>query len=42
VIDADYPEGGYVQSMDLPDGRPKGLKIILTERELWPQDGRRF
>lgn len=42
MIDKDYPEGGYVQSMVLPDGRPKRIKIILTERRLWPQDGRQF
>ena len=42
VIDSNHPEGGFVQSMVLPDGRPKGLKIVLTERGLWPQDGRKF
>jgi hypothetical protein len=26
-----------VQSMHLPNGQPKGIKLILEERGLWPQ-----
>lgn len=37
VLDPSHPNGGYVQSLVLPDSRPKGLKIILSERGLWPQ-----
>jgi hypothetical protein len=37
----DSPEVIQIQSMMLPDGRLKGLKIILPERGLWPE-GRRF
>jgi len=42
VEDLNHPEGGFIQSMVLVDGRPKGLRIVLTERGLWPQDRRRF
>ena len=42
VVDQNHPEGGYIQSMVQADGRPKGLKIVLTECGLWPEDGRRF
>ena len=42
VIDNCYPGGGYIQAMVLPDGRPKGLKIVLTERGLWPNNRQRF
>ena len=28
---------GSVQSMHLPNGQPKGIKLILEERGLWPQ-----
>ena len=42
VTDINHVNGGYIQSMVLPDGRPKGLKIVLTERGLWPENGRRF
>ena len=28
---------GIVQSMHLPNGQPKGIKLVLEERELWPQ-----
>jgi hypothetical protein len=30
---------GHFQSMVLPDGRPKGLVRILTERNAWPPQG---
>src|SRR5271170_3759081 len=26
-----------VQSMHLPNGQPKGIKLVLEECELWPQ-----
>ena len=42
VMDVNHPEGGFIQSMILPDGRPKGFKIVLTECGLWPADGRQF
>ena len=42
VIENRYPGGGYIQAMVLPDGRPKGLKIVLTERGLWPNNGQWF
>ena len=42
VMDVNHPEGSFIQSMVLPDRRPKGLRIVLTERGLWPADGRRF
>jgi hypothetical protein len=29
---------GSVQSMYLPNGQPKGIKMILEERGLWPQN----
>ena len=29
---------GSVQSMHLPNGQPKGIKMILEERGLWPQN----
>ncbi len=28
---------GSVQSMHLPNGQPKGIKLVLEERGLWPQ-----
>ena len=29
---------GIVQSMHLSDGQPKGIKLVLEERGLWPQN----
>jgi len=42
VLDRSHPQGGYLQSMVLEDGTPKGLKTVLTERGLWPTTGERF
>lgn len=36
VMEANHPDGGYIQSMTLPDGRPKGVRKVLDERGLWP------
>lgn len=30
---------GSIQSMHLPDGWPKGIRLILEERGLWPEGG---
>ena len=30
---------GEIQLMHLPDGRPKGIKLVLEERGLWPSTG---
>ena len=40
-IHPDHPHTICSQSMMLPDGRLKGLRIVLQERGLWPQ-GQRF
>jgi len=42
VLDDKHADGGYVQLLALPDGSPKGLKIVLMERGLWPISGKRF
>jgi len=42
VLDDKHADGGYVQSLVLPDGRPKGLKIVLRECGLWPMSGQHF
>ena len=34
--DGIMPDGSR-QSMHFPDGRPKGIRLILEERELWPE-----
>jgi len=34
------PHATYQQSMMLPDGRLKGLRIVLQERGLWPQQSK--
>ena len=34
--DGIMPDGSR-QSMYFPDGRPKGIRLILEERELWPE-----
>ena len=28
-----------IQLMHLSDGRPKGIRLVLEERELWPERG---
>jgi hypothetical protein len=30
---------GSIQSMHFPDGRPKGIRLVLEERGLWPEGG---
>jgi hypothetical protein len=42
VIDPTHANGGFMQSMTFPNGVPKGLKAVLTERGLWPQNCPRF
>ena len=39
-IDPNNPLTTLQQSMMLPDGRLKGLKIVLQERGLWPQQSK--
>ena len=34
--------GGYIQSMILPSGIRKGLRLVLIERGLWPYDRHNF
>jgi len=41
VLDINHPAGGYIQSLQLPNGIPKGLRKGLLEPGLWP-DNRRF
>ena len=33
---------GKIQTMNFPDGKPKGIKLILEERGLWPKEGLRL
>jgi len=42
VIDPRQANGGYIQSMILPSGIPKGLRLVLIERGLWPYDRPNF
>ena len=42
VTDPREPGGGYIQSMKLPSGNPKGLRLVLTERGLWPNNQLNF
>lgn len=42
VTDVREPNGGYMQSMKLPSGIPKGLKLVLIERGLWPHNQLHF
>lgn len=42
VTDPREPGGGYIQLMKLPSGIPKGLRLVLTERGLWPNDHPNF
>ncbi|KAG0126648.1 hypothetical protein HOY82DRAFT_614658 [Tuber indicum] len=42
VTNPQYPGGGWLQSMVTADGTLKGLKTVLTERKLWPDNGSRF
>ena len=42
VTDLPEPKGGYMQSMKLPSGIPKGLKLVLIERGLWPYNQLNF
>jgi len=35
VVDPQHLAGGFIQSMTI-NGVPKGLKLVLTERGLWP------
>ena len=37
-IDSNDPYTTHLQSMMLPDGRLKGLPIIIQEHSLWPQN----
>ncbi|CAB4433581.1 unnamed protein product [Rhizophagus irregularis] len=36
--DGIMPADGSVQPMHLPNGQPKGIKLVLEERGLWPQN----
>ena len=42
VEDTNHPKDGFILSMVLADGRPKCLRIELSEKGLWPKDRRRF
>jgi len=42
VLDASYEEEGFLLSMVLENGTPKGLKTVLTEQGLWPITGEQF
>lgn len=42
VADITHPEGGWLQSLVREDGTPKGLRTVLSERNLWPTTCRRF
>ena len=42
VLDDKHADSGYVQSLVWPNGKPKGLKIVLMERGLWPISGQHF
>lgn len=41
VLDINHPAGGYIQSLQVPNGTPKGLQKVLLEGGLWPEN-RRF
>ena len=42
IADDAHPERGWWQSIVRADGTLKGLRAVLTERNLWPSGGPRF
>ena len=42
VLDSRELNGGYIQLMTLPSGIPKGLRLVLIERGLWPNNQTNF
>ena len=38
IIDINHPAGGYLQSLKFPHSTPKGLRKVVLECGLWPEN----